>query len=89
MDFLRRLKYYLIGVGLGILLVLAIFKDRKLTAWMPENQVKKEFAEKEILYPEELKCRLKCHGLMEKDELESLLVSGVVYFSDRKLNDFK
>ncbi len=80
MHFLNRLKYYLIGVGLGILLVLAIFKDRKLTNWTPENQVKKELTEKEMILPANLKCAFNCIGIQSIDSLKSFFETGDIDF---------
>ena len=38
MKFTKRLKYYLIGFGLGLFLVFFLFKDRSWS-WLPENRV--------------------------------------------------
>ena len=38
MKFTQRLKYYLIGFGLGLFLVFLLFKDRTWS-WLPENRV--------------------------------------------------
>lgn len=44
MAFLRRLLFYIIGIGLGILLVLAFFGDREFDyAYGPQARVKKLF----------------------------------------------
>ncbi len=40
MNFLNRLKFYLIGFGLGLFLIYSLFKDREWD-WLPENKVKK------------------------------------------------
>ena len=40
MNFLKRLKFYLIGFILGLILVYGIFKDRSWD-WLPENKIKK------------------------------------------------
>jgi hypothetical protein len=40
-DFLRRLRFYLIGVALGSVMVVFYFKDRTsvLTSWLPKHRV--------------------------------------------------
>jgi hypothetical protein len=40
MNFLNRLKFYLIGFSLGLFLIYTLFKDRDWD-WLPENKVKK------------------------------------------------
>lgn len=49
MAFLRRLLFYIIGIGLGILIVLALFGDRDFDyAYGPQARVKKLFRTKII-----------------------------------------
>ncbi len=80
MNFINRLKYYLIGVGLGILMVMAIFKDRNLRSWMPQFQVIKEISEKPLGISEEIMCRFECTGLSTENEIDSILATGDVDF---------
>ena len=47
MNFLNRLKFYLIGFGLGLFLIYTLFKDREWD-WLPENKVKKFILENPI-----------------------------------------
>ncbi|HCP41297.1 MAG TPA: hypothetical protein DIT65_05840 [Cryomorphaceae bacterium] len=49
MAFLRRLLFYAIGIGLGILIVLAFFGDRDFDyAYGPQERVKKNFRKKAV-----------------------------------------
>ena len=49
MAFLRRLLFYILGIGLGILIVLALFGDRDFDyAYGPQARVKKLFRTKII-----------------------------------------
>ena len=49
MAFLRRLLFYAIGIGLGILIVLAFFGDRDFDyAYGPQARVKKNFRTKVV-----------------------------------------
>lgn len=89
MNFLNRLKYYLIGVVLGILMVLAIFKDRKLTSWTPKNQIMKEISSKEMIIPEVLRCSLKCYGFPTDEEIILLLDNSMVEYSESDVSDQK
>ena len=83
MTFLNRLSYYLLGVGLGILVVLAIFKDRKLTSWTPKNQVLKQIKEFPLSLNHENRCVLHCLGIVP-DSLKSILQRAEV---NMKLDD--
>lgn len=87
MNFLNRLKYYLFGVGLGILLVMAIFKDRKLTSWTPHNQVMKEIKEKELLLSIEKKECFKCLGLTSEKEIKDFLISANINFGKSEVEN--
>ena len=82
MNFLKRLKFYLIGVGLGILMVLAIFKDRKLTSWTPANQIIKEIEEKPLVINSSMQCLLNCAGIEGTENVKSLMTQGKVNFSE-------
>jgi hypothetical protein len=49
MAFLRRLLFYIIGIGLGVLLVFAFFGDRDFDyAYGPQARVKKNFRTKVV-----------------------------------------
>lgn len=49
MAFLRRLLFYIIGIGLGVLIVLAFFGDRDFDyAYGPQARVKKNFRTKPL-----------------------------------------
>jgi hypothetical protein len=49
MAFLRRLLFYAIGIGLGILIVLAFFGERDFDyAYGPQARVKKNFRTKPV-----------------------------------------
>ena len=87
MNFLNRLKYYLVGVGLGILMVMAIFKDRKLTNWTPQNQVRQEITEKEFIISEDKLCAFACGEIHSKDSVQSFIASGSVNFKKSNVKD--
>lgn len=87
MNFLNRLKYYLFGVGLGILLVMAIFKDRKLTSWTPRNQVMKEIKNKELILSDKNSECLKCLGFNTKKEIIDLLLSSNIDFGKSEVEN--
>lgn len=47
-SFLRRLKYYGVGFGIGLLFVFFFFKNRGCT-WLPENRVKNTVLERVLV----------------------------------------
>ena len=87
MNFLNRLKFYLIGVGLGILVVLAIFKDRSLTSWTPKNQVLKEIAEGDVIIDDLVLCCINHYGIESKKDIDSLFANANVDFKNSDVTD--
>lgn len=65
MNFWKRLRLYLIGFGIGILVVIVIFNQRLslLTSWMPGQRVQDRLLQTEALYSDRSICQLKCLGL--------------------------
>lgn len=49
-NFYRRLKYYGIGFGIGLIFLFFFFKNRGCS-WLPENRVKNAISERVILVP--------------------------------------
>ena len=88
MNFLGRLKYYLIGVGIGLLMVMAIFKDRKLGTWTPKNQINQSIAKTPIHYSEKLNCYLNCLS-MDTIQLKDLMINGKVDFDKSDVRNQK
>lgn len=82
MNFGRRLRYYLIGFGMGLVLCFAIFGQRGCD-WTPGNRVLKQIATSEILVTDSVKCVMKENGISE-DDVFKLLNNGDVVFSESK-----
>ncbi len=70
-TFTRRLKYYGIGFGIGLLFVFFFFKNRGCS-WLPGNRVKNSFLERLIVVSEDDALWLKKKGISEKEVLEAL-----------------
>ena len=81
-TFLRRLKTYLIGVGIGSILVFVLFKERtsQLTAWTPKNTVIKAISTSEWQMNSVDSCYFSCLSLNEKDK-KAMLDKADVLFS--------
>jgi hypothetical protein len=79
-NFYRRLFLYLVGVGLGFLLVYFMLinnRDRDFAKWLPERRVKENIeTSKAILFSENSECLLKC--INDNVEIsDSLLINSI------------
>lgn len=78
--FRQRLKFYLVGLTIGLLLVFMIFGNRGCS-WLPGNRVKNMIAEKELFTGDSLWDVMKCSGLSASDIYSLLNEAGDVNFS--------
>lgn len=64
MNFKNRLKYYLLGFGLGCVIVWAtLYRNSDRPSWLPQGRIL-EFLEKaDIQISDELKCKLECNAI--------------------------
>jgi hypothetical protein len=81
-SLLRRLKYYGIGFGFGLLFVIFFFKNRGCT-WLPSNRVKNSVQERLLVLPEDQEACLKQKGLSVKAILD-IIEKGDVDFSESR-----
>lgn len=66
MIFLRRLRTYLIGVGLGLVIVYVIFGDRELNTWTPEKRIMTAIDSSTVSVSSRAACQLQCLELENK-----------------------
>ena len=80
---LKRFRSYFIGFGLGILVVMFIFRDKAnlFTSWLPENRVLIDLYQKEITTNTLTECQLKCLGSDTAKFKEGLKDDSSVEFS--------
>lgn len=78
MNFLNRLKFYLLGFILGLFLVYGIFKERNWD-WLPENKVKKFLLENPLKIFYNKKQDLFSDQLSKK--IFDIIINGDVNFS--------
>lgn len=78
-SFKRRLKYYGIGFGLGLIFVLFFFQNRGCS-WLPSNRVKNAVLDRLIVVSDATQKVLDKKKISDKDLLE-VLNSGSVEFS--------
>ncbi len=82
MTFAKRLRYYIIGFGMGILVCFAIFGQRGCD-WTPGNRVLKQIATSQILITDSVRC-IFAENKIEEDEVYKVLNNGSVIFSESK-----
>jgi hypothetical protein len=85
-TFKERIKYYIIGLGMGVIAVAFLFGERSC-AWLPGNQVKNTIAVNEIIYGDSIKELMTC-SFISNDQIYGLLNNdGSVDFSESKTQD--
>jgi hypothetical protein len=86
MTFFQRLKRYLGGVVLGVLLSILLFQDKSslLTSWLPGNRVKTELLEWPWQQGEMTDCLLNCVHTSE-DALKTAIDEGDVLFDESQV----
>lgn len=82
MTFAKRLRYYIIGFGMGLVICFAIFGTRGCD-WTPGNRVLKQIATSEILITDSVRCIL-AENKIDEDEIFKTLNNGSVIFSESK-----
>lgn len=82
-KFKNRLKYYLIGFGLGLVFMFFIFGNRACS-WLPENRVKNMIAEKDILIGDSVQYLMNCEKVTNDDIYRLLNDDGDVNFEQSK-----
>ena len=79
-SFKRRLKYYGIGFGLGLIFVLFFFQNRGCS-WLPSNRIKNALLDRLIVVSENTQKRLDEKKISDDDLLE-VLNTGDVEFNE-------
>lgn len=79
-KFRTRLKYYLLGLGIGLVFMYFLFGSRGCE-WLPENRVKNMIAEKEIFIGDSIQDLMICKGVTNSDIYRFLNEDGDVEFS--------
>lgn len=81
MTFWRRFRLYLIGFGLGLVLVFVFFGSRDLMSWTPEGRVLLAIDSSEQIFSERALCQMKCLGI-EKSNFVKIQEEANVNFTD-------
>ena len=80
MTFFKRLRIYLIGVGLGLVLTFFMFRERGCE-WTPENRVLQMISTSQILVSDSVRCVMKANDISDADIFD-LIQKGDVLFSE-------
>lgn len=87
-NFFRRLKYYGIGFGIGMLFVFFFFKN-KGCAWTPSNRVKSSIFERIIVLSETEQQKLSEMHISNKELLQILRDGDIDFQKSEKSSRFK
>ncbi|MCG8574813.1 MAG: hypothetical protein MI810_08020 [Flavobacteriales bacterium] len=79
-KFKNRIKYYLFGLGIGLIFTYFLFGSRGCS-WLPENRVKNMIAEKEIWIGDSIRDLMQCQNVTNSDIYRLLDDDGDVDFS--------
>jgi hypothetical protein len=82
-DFFRRLKYYGLGFGVGIIMVMALF-DNKGCSWFPSNRVKDNLFNRMIVVNETNSHQIKEQGFSETQFLKTIQNGSVDFGKSKK-----
>lgn len=58
MNFGNRLKYYMLGIGLGVIISYMFFGNRSCGAWLPGNRIKAAILDFEWFSNDKIDCQL-------------------------------
>lgn len=84
----RRLKYYGIGFGLGLIFLIFFFQNRGCT-WLPSNRVKNTILDRVIVVSEKTKQDMEGLDLSSEDIIQVLNDGDVQFKKSDKNNDDK
>jgi hypothetical protein len=87
-NFWRRLKYYGIGFGIGLIFVIFFFKN-KGCAWTPENRVKNAIFERILVIESAEMEELEKLNISKKELIQIIRNSDVDFQKSKKTDRFK
>ncbi|MDG1427548.1 MAG: hypothetical protein P8M19_00290 [Crocinitomicaceae bacterium] len=87
-SWIRRLKFYGVGFGIGLLFVFIFFQNRGCS-WLPENRVKNSILDRLLVVSDETAEILKKRGVNKKELIQFLNVGDVIFGESEKDKDDK
>jgi len=85
MNFVNRLKYFAVGIGLGCMLVYFFFGNRSCAGWLPENRVKHSLLNHPYYTSKKTQCFIKKNGYSDSIIAE-IVLNGEVDFDASIVN---
>jgi hypothetical protein len=85
-NFLRRLKFYGLGFGIGLIFVFFFFQNRGCT-WLPSNRVKNTILGRVVVVSDTEQAKLKAAGITDQEIVEFLNTGDVEFGSSKKQGD--
>jgi len=80
MNFNRRLRLFLLGVGIGSLVVwAALFRGRTFPAWTPEGRILEALQQSPVKISPSARCMLDCNSISDQDILSVLQTADVKF----------
>lgn len=77
MGFWRRFRLFLVGVGLGLILVMVFFGSRDWTSWTPESRVLTAIDSSTVSISERAACQMACLQISDEELIELKETSSV------------
>ena len=87
-SFIRRLKYYGIGFGLGSVFVFFFFQNRGCS-WLPGNRVKNTILDRVMVVSDDTADAFEAKGITKEDAIEALNEGSVDFGISNKNNESK
>src|SRR5688572_8337673 len=85
MNFWRRLRFYLIGVAIGLVVSFSFFKNRGC-GWLPGNRILNTLSGSMILVTDSTRCLMDCNNVSDEDVFR-MFVDGDVLFSESQTRE--
>jgi hypothetical protein len=81
--FFRRLRLYLIGVGMGCILVyFLLMRGKSFDFWMPGNRVMENIQKSELTYSINAECMMQCMNFSRQEIRKVIDSTGTVNFDE-------
>ena len=87
-SWIRRLKFYGVGFGIGLLFVFIFFQNRGCS-WLPGNRVKNSILDRLLVVSDETAEILKKRGVNKKELIQFLNDGDVIFGESEKDKDDK
>lgn len=84
MNFKQRLSRYLIGLGIGCLIVFMMFPDHDWLGWTPGKTVMKQIREVNFVIDPLAQCQMDCIGI-NKDQIQLARKDGHINFEKSRV----